>query len=124
MCWVLQQGGNLSKLDPQSHEFIFVGVADGMKGYRYYNTMMRQILMSQNVVFLMEEEKFEEVEVTHPTWLEGESGNSGKQSSGGESIQAQVQAPEMETATAPHTSETPSCIPIHWKNQHASYHNP
>jgi hypothetical protein len=83
MCWVLQQGGNLSKLDPKSHEFIFVGIADGMKGYRYYNT------------------------ATH--W------NGGKQSLDGESNQAQAQAPEMEMATAPHASETPSCIPIHWE---------
>jgi hypothetical protein len=67
----LQQGGNLSKLNPKSHKFIFVGIADGMKGYRYYNTTTCQILTSQNVVFLMEEEKFEKVEVTHPTWLEG-----------------------------------------------------
>jgi hypothetical protein len=62
----------------------------------------------------MEEEKFEEVEVTHPMWLEGESGNGGKQSLGGESNQAQAQALEMETemAMAPHASETPSCRPI------------
>jgi hypothetical protein len=73
-CWVLQQGGNLSKLDPKSCKFIFVGIADGMKGYRYYNTMTCQILTSRNVVLLMEEEKFEEVEITHPTRLEGESG--------------------------------------------------
>jgi hypothetical protein len=112
MCWVLQQGGNLSKLDPKSCEFIFVGIADGTKGYRYYNTVTHQILTSRNVVFLMEE-KFEEVEVTHPMQLEGESGNSGKHSSGEESNQAQVQAPEMEMATAPHASETPSRIPVH-----------
>jgi hypothetical protein len=114
-CWVLQQGGNLSKFNLKSHEFIFVGIADGTKGYRYYNTVTHQILTSQNVVFLMEEEKSEEVEVTHPMQLEGESGNGGKQSSGGESNQAQVQALEtgMEMATAPHASETPSRIPVH-----------
>jgi hypothetical protein len=46
MCWVLQQGGNLSKLDPKSCEFIFVGIADGMKEYRYYSTVTPQILTS------------------------------------------------------------------------------
>jgi hypothetical protein len=121
-CWVLQQGGNSSKLDLKSHKCIFVGIADGTKGYRYYNTTTHQILTLQNVVFLMEEEeeeeeKFEEVEVTHLTWLEGESRNGSKQSSGGESNQAQVQAleTEMEMATAPHISETPSHIPNHWE---------
>jgi hypothetical protein len=83
-CWVLQQGGNPSKLDPKSHEFIFVGIADGTKGYRYYNTKTHQILTSRNVVFMAEEVKSDEVEVTHPTRLEGESGVDGKQSSGGE----------------------------------------
>jgi hypothetical protein len=95
-CWVLQQGRNLSKLNLKSHKCIFVGIADGMKGYRYYNTKTHQILTSQNVVFLVEEEKYDEVEVTHPMQLEGESGNDGKHSSGGESNQAQVLAPELE----------------------------
>ena len=73
-CWVLQQNGDPSKLDPKSREFIFVGIADGTKGYRYYNTKTHQILTSQNVVFMAEVEKPDEVEVTHPTRLEGESG--------------------------------------------------
>jgi transposase InsO family protein len=114
ICWVLQQGGNLSKLDPKSREFIFVGIADGTKGYRYYNTKTHQILTSRNVVFLAGEEKYDEVEVTHPTQLEGESGNDGKQSSGGESNQAQALAPETEPeiTSTPHASETPSRIPV------------
>jgi transposase InsO family protein len=58
-CWVLQQGGNLSKFDPKSHEFIFVGIADVTKRYRYYNTKTQQILTSRNVVFLVEEEKYD-----------------------------------------------------------------
>ena len=36
-CWVLQQNGKNSKLNLKSRQFIFVGVADGTKGYRYYN---------------------------------------------------------------------------------------
>jgi hypothetical protein len=53
--------------------------------------------------------------VTHPTQLEGESGNDGKQSSGGESNQAQALAPEMEPemTSTPHASETPFHIPVH-----------
>jgi Reverse transcriptase (RNA-dependent DNA polymerase) len=101
-------------LNLKSCEFIFVRIVDGMKGYRYYNTATHQILTLQNVVFL-DEQKFKEVEVTHPMQLEGESGKGVKQSSGGESNQAQVQAPETEMATAPHASETPSHIPICWE---------
>ena len=37
-CWVLQQDGKNSKLDAKSREFIFTGIANGTKGYRYYNS--------------------------------------------------------------------------------------
>jgi len=82
-CWVLQQDGNNSKLDPKSRKFIFVGVADGTKGYRYYNSKTHQILTSRNVVFMADGDGSDVVEVTHPAPLEGESGISGKQTSGG-----------------------------------------
>ena len=45
-CWVLQQDGKNSKLDPRSREFIFTGIADGTKGYRYYNPATHQIQIS------------------------------------------------------------------------------
>ena len=72
-CWVLQQNGQKSKLNPKSREFIFVGIADCTKGYRYYNKSTRQILTSQNVVFEVEGEKSHDMEITHPAPLEGES---------------------------------------------------
>jgi hypothetical protein len=89
------------------------------------NFQLNTIIQQKFLEFLAEEfpslinvtfdegEEIEEVEVTHSMQLEGESGNSGKQSSGGNSNQAQVQAPETGMATTPHASETPSCIPIH-----------
>jgi len=36
-CWVLQQDGQNSKLDPKSQEFIFVGLLDYGKAWRYWN---------------------------------------------------------------------------------------
>jgi hypothetical protein len=98
-CWVLQQDGKNSKLDPKSHQFIFVGIADGTKGYRYYNSQTHQILTSWNVVFMAEEEKSDLVEIPHPASLEGESGNDGKQPLG----ENGDQAPEVEPMH--HTSE-------------------
>ena len=111
-CWVLQQDGKNSKLDPKSHQFIFVGVADGTKGYRYYNPKTHQTLTSQNVVFATEERVSDVVEITHPALLEGENGNDGKRTSGEKDSQApEVEAtdhlPEKETH---HTS--PSRIPV------------
>jgi hypothetical protein len=109
-CWVLQQDGNNSKLDPKSRKFIFVGVADGTKGYRYYNSKTHQILTSRNVLFEVEERVSDEVEITHPAPLEGESGISGKQTSGGneDSIASKPDhVPEKETHHA-----SPSRIPV------------
>ena len=85
-----------------------MGVADGTKGYRYYNTSTCQIFTSQNVVLEVEGEKSHNVEITYPVLLEGESEENGKQTSGGESIRA----PEKEIH---HTSKSPSKIPVPWK---------
>jgi hypothetical protein len=80
----LQQNGNHSKLNLKSHKFIFVGIGDGTKGYRYYNTKTHQILTLHNVVSVAEGVKSDEVEVTHPMQLKGESGTNSKLPSGGE----------------------------------------
>jgi len=50
-CWVLQQDGQNSKLDPKSQEFIFVGLSDHSKAWRYWNPHSCQIQTSQNVIF-------------------------------------------------------------------------
>ena len=88
-----------------------MGVADGTKGYRYYNTNTCQILTSWNMVFEVEGEKSHDVEITHPMPLEGESEENDKQMLGGEGTQAQ-NTPEKEMH---HTSKTPSKIPIPWE---------
>ena len=85
-----------------------MGVADGTKGYRYYNTSTHQILTSRNMVFEVEGEKSHDVEITRPMLLEGESEENDKQMSGGEGIQAQ-NTPEKETHHAP---QIPSKIPV------------
>ena len=41
--WVLQQDGQNSKLDPKSQEFIFVGLSDHGKAWRYWNPYSHQI---------------------------------------------------------------------------------
>ena len=100
-CWVLQQDGKNSKLDPKLCQFIFVGIADSTKGYRYYNTQTHQTLTSRNVVFKTDEDMSDVVEVTHPALLEGESGISDKQTSGEKGNDATLNLPEKETHTPP-----------------------
>lgn len=75
-CWVLQQDGKRSKLDPKSKQFIFTGISSSTKGYRYYNPMTRQILTSRNVIFSENTPKEEAGEDNIPPPLfEGENGN-------------------------------------------------
>jgi len=50
-CWILQQDSQNSKLDPKSQEFIFVGLSDHNKAWRYWNPHSRQIQTSRNVIF-------------------------------------------------------------------------
>src|SRR6202789_919524 len=71
-CWVLQQNEKISKLDPKSKEFIFVGIGDGTKGYRYYSPKTHQTLTSRNVIFVAKEDKSDEIEISHTVPIEGE----------------------------------------------------
>src|SRR6202789_757712 len=115
-CWVLRQDGKQSKLDPKSRQFLFTGINNSTKGYRYYNPATRQIQTSRNVVFVVEDppdsSNSEDITVTHPTSLEGE-GEKDQPISG--------ENPKPDTVT------TPSKIPIRSKssriaqNSHPNY---
>src|SRR5271154_1045043 len=74
-CWVLQQDGKNRKLDPKSRPFIFVGISDSTKGYRYWNS--HQVLTSRNVIFSTDvtevNQDFDEIVVPNPVEIEGES---------------------------------------------------
>ena len=73
-CWVLRQDGKQSILDPKSRQFLFTGINNSTKGYRYYNPVTRQIQTSRNVIFMVEDSPTtsEDVTVNHPTLFEGE----------------------------------------------------
>lgn len=47
----LTGGCQNSKLDPKAREFIFVGLSDHGKAWRYWNPRSRQVQTSRNVVF-------------------------------------------------------------------------
>ncbi|KAJ3479322.1 hypothetical protein NLI96_g9143 [Meripilus lineatus] len=50
-CWVLTPDSKRSKLDPKSEKFPFMGLGESGAGWNYYNTRIRQVLTSRNVVF-------------------------------------------------------------------------
>ncbi|QRW23117.1 Retrovirus-related Pol polyprotein from transposon TNT 1-94 [Rhizoctonia solani] len=51
-CYVLNQGGDSSKLDPKTTTAIFVGISDVQgKSWRYYKSGSNRILHSRNVTF-------------------------------------------------------------------------
>ena len=111
-CWVLQQDGKNSKLDPKLRQFIFVGIADNTKGYRYYNSQTHQTLTFWNIIFKAKEDMpyIVELELSHPMLLEGESEiSNNKQPSGKKENNATSNLPEKEVHAS---AASPSCIPI------------
>src|SRR6202789_1523636 len=112
-CWVLRQDGKQSKLDPKSRQFLFTGINNSTKGYRYYNPATRQIQTSRNVVFVVEDppdsSNSEDITVTHPTLLEGE-GERDQPIPGEKAERDQGQNPKPDTVT------TTSKIPIRSKS--------
>lgn len=51
-CWVLEQDRKNHKMEPKARQFIFVGLSDEARAWRYYNPNTRQILTSRNVTFV------------------------------------------------------------------------
>ncbi|QRW09611.1 Transposon Tf2-1 polyprotein [Ceratobasidium sp. AG-Ba] len=50
-CWVLDQSGKNTKLDPKSHKSTFVGIDVGGKAWRYWSHEKQTVLVSRNVKF-------------------------------------------------------------------------
>src|SRR5438445_518357 len=46
--WIMTEGQNLSKLEPRSKEYIFMGFMDGPKAVRYYDMRTCLIKVSRN----------------------------------------------------------------------------
>ena len=58
--YVMYNAQETSKLDPKSRKCIFLGYADGVKGYRLWDPTARKVLISRDVVFV--EDKVQEKE--------------------------------------------------------------
>src|SRR4051812_32170395 len=52
--WVLDRNPNLSKLNPRSSQFNFMGLGEDSKSYHYYDTCTQKILTSHDVIFSVE----------------------------------------------------------------------
>lgn len=115
-CWVLQQDGKCGKLDPKSRKFIFVGIADGTKGYRYYNTETKNILTSRNVIFSNEGEYEGGQDLgSHMLQLEGEIAPGNQQAASDSTDSTAGTNRSADTQTFPDAevpSQTTSQIPI------------
>lgn len=49
--WVLQQDGKVHKLMAKAQQFIFVGLSEHSRGFRYYMAGQRAVQISRNVIF-------------------------------------------------------------------------
>lgn len=108
--WVLQQDNKQSKLDPKSRQFIFTGIAEGTKGYRYYNSANKTIQISRNVIFPTPEPTVTTTETTTgtPNRLEEEQADS---------VNPNLEAPEQEEppeqdTDGPNSKKAGSKIPV------------
>src|SRR6266481_3898131 len=50
-CWIMVPEQRRTKLDPKAEQHIFTGIADNAKAWRYYNTRLKIIQTSRNVIF-------------------------------------------------------------------------
>uniref|UniRef100_A0A2N9HLU0 Uncharacterized protein n=1 Tax=Fagus sylvatica TaxID=28930 RepID=A0A2N9HLU0_FAGSY len=58
--YVMYNAQETSKLDPKSRKCVFLGYADGVKGYRLWDPTARKVLISRDVIFV--EDKVQEKE--------------------------------------------------------------
>lgn len=112
--WILTEGQNLSKLEPKSKKFIFVGYLDGPKAVKYYDPRLRQIRVSRNFIFA-EPSKAVDIEKTDNMRLEGETGNSDPQLPDGDEKsadkdKAETGKPSPTVPTMPIPSRIPQAI--------------
>lgn len=80
-CWVLQKDKKRSKLDLKSREFVFTGIGDGTKGWKYYSKASRKILTSRNIIFSTQDKQaamIDAVATSSPLTLQGEEAKEGE----------------------------------------------
>ena len=80
-CWVMVPDQHRSKLDPKAEIHIFVGVAEHVKAWKYFNKITRHVQTSRNITFDEHDTKLfpipnEDNKDKSPAPLEGESHSS------------------------------------------------
>ena len=56
-CWIMVPEQRHTKLDPKAEQHIFTGIAKNAKVWRYYNTWLKTIQTSRNIIFNKEDTK-------------------------------------------------------------------
>ena len=55
LVYVMYNSQERTKLDPKSRKYIFLGYANGVKGYRLWDTTAHKVVDSRDVIFLENE---------------------------------------------------------------------
>ena len=50
-CWVMVPDQCQAKLDPKAEEHLFVGIAEYVKAWKYYNKISKHVQISRNITF-------------------------------------------------------------------------
>ncbi|KAJ3532326.1 hypothetical protein NM688_g7442 [Phlebia brevispora] len=109
-CWVLRQDGANHKLQEKSRVFIFTGMSEETRAYRYYNPATRQVLTSRNVVFEKDDPNTA-VEAELPTVATKTRTSDDSTNIQGEQIKETEARPALETAAVPDkATEQPKAV--------------
>ncbi|KAE8665697.1 Esterase/lipase/thioesterase family protein isoform 2 [Hibiscus syriacus] len=101
--YVMYNSQEISKLDPKSRKYKFLGYADGVKGYRLWYPIARKVIISRDVIFvedkLQRKEDDDSVEKSETTQIHVE-----KEFEEGDSSEAEPAHDEQE----PESSKAPT----------------
>ena len=59
--YVMYNTQEVSKLDSKSRKCVFLGYADGVKGYRLWDPTAHKVVISRDVIFIEDKMKMEEI---------------------------------------------------------------
>ncbi|GJY03410.1 retrovirus-related pol polyprotein from transposon TNT 1-94 [Tanacetum coccineum] len=66
--YVMYNTQETTKLDPKSRKCLFLGYADGVKGYRLWDSTAHKVVVSRDVVFIGNKDRTSDRERRRPGW--------------------------------------------------------
>ncbi|GJW74329.1 gag-pol polyprotein [Tanacetum coccineum] len=117
LVYVMYNSKETTKLDPKSRKCLFLGYADGVKGYHLWDPTDHKVVVSMDVVFM--EEKFQENEEGDSATRETASIQMEKQFRSNDSSKVVPQHEENETTD----TQAPMTRTFNHERKHPVWHS-